>query len=287
MALEKLVKEQQAKRDMEALKSTDIKSEQEKLDFELREILQEQEHRLQQKLMTSSVSDHSDFSTSMFQESQTKDTSFKEDLTYQADCTVSLKHRNQSPGLTNRSEHDNASSSSSRKSKKSSTNKPLHSKEWVNIIEGEKGFEEQDVDQNILPELSDKELLAHDALKDKETYEYLNPDNSTSEIVDHHRTGDNSQVEQNLGTKQKTKKKLNYIPNTFVPNRTLKLLRSGSLTRINKESCETSATSGESGARPAVAKDTMKSQTVKVCTQITSQRENSAPKMPAKRPAFR
>lgn len=238
-ALETLVKDQQLKRDRESQKMEDIVAEQEKLDRELREILEEQESKLPQTTMTSSVYEHNDITSS----EKVKEDKFVPEFVEKKKKSV---EKESSHGESER-QYDNSNAtiweSQLRADEKSETHiakvKKLHKKEWVDLIDDSQintGISNFDVNDETgleantsRPEhqLSDAELLAFHSQSMGEMSECFPQESLLT---------DRSKILSNMAekppAKQKSKKKLNYIPNTFVPNRTLQLRRSGSLPRI-------------------------------------------------------
>ncbi|WAR00269.1 hypothetical protein MAR_024641, partial [Mya arenaria] len=172
--LEKIMHEQQCKRDREAEKVDHVRQEQDRLDTNLREILEQQEARLQQISMMSSEHENTDGVMSsdygQSEQSDNKWTSEMNSSAKQRDLSVEIYL----PGDSNKGQEQV-------KDKADNVNVNLP---HPNRLEGRK-----------LPSLDNE------------------PTDSAA-------------------SKSKIKKKLNYVPNTFVPNRTLKLRRSGSQTRL-------------------------------------------------------
>ncbi|XP_052795516.1 uncharacterized protein LOC128228315 [Mya arenaria] len=228
--LEKIMHEQQCKRDREAEKVDHVRQEQDRLDTNLREILEQQEARLQQISMMSSEHENTDGVMSsdygQSEQSDNKWTSEMNSSAKQRDLSVEIYL----PGDSNKGQEQVKDKADSKLKKQG---KPLHKKEWVNVLDHhlERDLSELSVNdqESDTGKLSDAELLAY--------HQNTIPDVNVNLPHPNRLEGrklpslDNEPTDS-AASKSKIKKKLNYVPNTFVPNRTLKLRRSGSQTRL-------------------------------------------------------
>ena len=165
------------------------------------------------------------------------------------------------PGDKKKNSEEEVKSSGSKMRKKG---KLLHKKEWVGVLEDrdcelgvESGMEALSVSgmedsgrdltdvqassfRGLDPSLvdtdhmSDAELLAHH--RRSVVTQYQDEQTSRSDVVPNNRLPsldtDVSDLSDKPLAKSRTKKKFNYTPNTFVPNRTLQLRRTGSQSRL-------------------------------------------------------
>lgn len=217
-ALEKLVRFEQSRRDKEVSRVEEIKNEQARLDQELRDLLEEQEYKVQQTLMTSLDSTQTTLMTS----SNTVDDS--------------ANTRKGSTKESSQTESDTMHESKQdlKKTIPRSKEKPLHKKEWVNILDDEDIHVEKGISDLSLEhieknphEMSHAELFSYHANVDliqESSVGNATCDNKVNETP--------STIEKPPKVK---KKKLGYVPNTFVPNKTLQLRRSGSLSRMSSK----------------------------------------------------
>lgn len=105
--------------------------------------------------------------------------------------------------------------------------KPLHRKEWVSNLEDVVVDDREMSDCSVQP--TEKNMTD---LSDAELYDYFTHADMQQEL--HTLEGHDNKSRDYVAEKPPkiTKKKLGYVPNTFVPNRTLQLRRSRSLTRL-------------------------------------------------------
>ncbi|KAH3837019.1 uncharacterized protein LOC127876875 [Dreissena polymorpha] len=241
--LEKVVKEEQLKRDNEASHVEHLREEQDRLDSQLHQILEEQETRQQLLMMSSNHDDTDEVASGIMPGGD-----------------VIMGNTLQGSEFSDSSRNNLCTSLPNNKplgksGKLKNKEKPLHKKEWVNIVEDplvdketsfvntlhrkdfvndtqdyllEKNMQDLDInDANISNRLSDAELLAYHK---NTTYELQMKHQGLSEKLP--KIEDASDMSDISQTKTKSKKKLGYVPNTFVPNRTLQLRRSGSQSRL-------------------------------------------------------
>jgi hypothetical protein len=223
---------------LEAGRIDDIQAEQARLDCELRDLLQEQEARIQQVSMMSAM-------TSPEQEVTNQQVSMTSSEKVMDDTPVNVRSRsavpNAIPDITSEKKESSIQSAVNenfkqtlRESKLSMKRKPLHTKDWVDIVDIKEVEKEL---TNVTLEPAEKNV---DDMSDAELYHFHTKADSQHAVLeeqsstcDHAVSRSNDSPSTTVQTqKAKTKKKLNYVPNTFVPNRTLQLRRSGSLTRL-------------------------------------------------------
>ncbi|XP_060563014.1 uncharacterized protein LOC132722523 [Ruditapes philippinarum] len=142
---------------------------------------------------------------------------------------------------------------SEERSKPRSKEKALHKKEWVSILDDEP-LERGLSDLNLESHETEREHSESDTkeMSDAELFNYLSKTDFGQDIhtsVDSIDTGVNKHSETTTSQKppKLKKKKLGYVPNTFVPNKTLQLRRSGSLSRLSskEESFESNQSANE------------------------------------------
>ncbi|XP_045216264.2 girdin-like [Mercenaria mercenaria] len=223
-ALEKVVQSEQSRRDIEAGRIEEIRNEQSRLDIELRELLEEQEQRLQQNLMTSSEPTlQNDTSSEIVNNLVNTDRSDvdldkgKSDLMQESEQTV-------------------------KRTKPRSKQKPLHTKEWVNILDDqpiERGMSDLNLDHTERSTAGTENC--NNEMSNAELYNYHAKADLRQEVHTNNEVGDInvSEIGETSAAAEKPpkikKKKLGYVPNTFVPNKTLQLRRSGSLSRLSSK----------------------------------------------------
>ena len=212
----------------------DIVAEQEKLDQQLRELIGEQENKSPQKAMTSSEYEHGSNMTSSVNVDNDKFVPV-----FAEKKKTARSERNVMSNDTSRSERVDSSNWLSQLRSRDQSNQhkqkvnKLHQNEWVDIVDEsprllpDVNFIDPSSDSEASPDIdhmSDAELLA------LHRNSFIHPhvgmeDDLPENFSDFH-------VSEKPPAQQKVKKKLNYKPNTFVPNRTLQLRKSGSLSRI-------------------------------------------------------
>lgn len=284
------MRDHQQKRDREAGKMEDLRSEQERLDQELRKILEEQESKLPQKHVTSSVHEQdtmssdnehsvmvssvpvnndmiSDVSRSFPDNNHIKTPEFMQHDKFVPEFLEKKKKTCESDQISNNSgdsgrkfeKHSHKIWASQLRGQNDSEHnmkmKQLHKQEWVNVFDDSVQSEGQSdprlLTENLEREMSDAEILAHHS-------NVSDPLPQRSSDVQPF----TNLVEKPL--KQKVKKKPSYTPNTFVPNRTLQLRKSGSMSRLavsddndsldfvkdlSEESCQTAKETGRKSAK--------------------------------------
>lgn len=220
-ALEKLVYVEQTRRDKEASRIEELRCEQERLDKELREILEEQEAKLSRLEPDVTMPESSD-TAALIESSKYADPDNKSESNVhnEADRTSV-----ENSGLLH----------PPKKVKNKVREKPIHKKEWVSILD----------DESVERGVSNLSLDDMDTLSNRELLNIHRKADTVHEDPQHSRDDDMSKVGLDhsiippSGRSDKTnapkKKKLAYVPNTFVPNRTLQLRRSGSLTRLSAQ----------------------------------------------------
>ena len=295
--------DQQVKRDREVNQREDIRQEQERLDQELRGILDEQESRLQDSLLKSAITDnnmdensfiHADPLYGGFIKSKT-------DLGYgDNDRIKSLDSGKKSQGHADdgkvkmeiRKQTDVVKSPDSDKKSGRKTQRESGSKkkrpEWNNDFTGE-------IANLSLEDTTDapdnKESVS--CVREDEMHR-LQPD--LAHTVEENRTEQNdTQSKVEITTKPpRIKKKLNYTPNTFVPNRTLQLRRTGSLTKLSdsKPDYQTEKSvphfvSGSSQDEQPTAADFVREDSGKNVRARSLSKDRAGSKIPSKRPAFK
>ena len=308
-SLEKLVHDQQVKRDREVNQREDIRQEQERLDQELREILDEQECRLQDSLLKSAITDNSMDENSVIHADPLHAGFIKSktDLGYgDSDRIKSLDSGKKSQGHADdgkvktevRKQRDVVRSPDSDKKSGRKTQRESGSKkkrpEWNNDFTGEIA--------NLSPEDTTDAPDTIDAPDNKESVYSVREDEmhrlqpDLAHTVDENRTEQNdSQSKVEIATKPpRIKKKLNYTPNTFVPNRTLQLRRTGSLTKLsdNKSDYQTEKSvphfvSGSSPDEQPTAADFVREDSGKNVRARSLSKDRAGSKIPSKRPAFK
>ncbi|KAL4227444.1 hypothetical protein ACF0H5_012888 [Mactra antiquata] len=258
-ALEKVVRVEQSRRDVEAGRIEEIRHEQERLDSELREILDQQESKIQ-SLGADVISPKSEHTT----------VNTARDIISPSNNDVRRDNARDNDGVKTVEHFDTLSI---KKGKSKTKEKSIHKKEWVSILD----------DQPIERQISDLNLGENENLSNAElfemhrksemiqcenlsarSYKTMNvvpdglfmdsnlDDNETSELVNPVSKSDLPNIVK--------KKKLNYVPNTFVPNKTLQLRRSGSLSKLSpQEHCIEEETSGKSVHVPHEEKKSEKS----------------------------
>ncbi|XP_060565022.1 uncharacterized protein LOC132724217 [Ruditapes philippinarum] len=239
-ALEKLVRKEQSRRDIEAGRVEEVRNEQARLDKELRDLLEEQENRSQSSLI--STVQNSFTSSDIADNVVESDKNNAVDKELSLECDISEKPL---PTL--------------KRSKQRSKEKPLHKKEWVSILD-EKPLERGISDLNLESHETEREHSESDTkeMSDAELFNYLSKTDFGEDIhtsVDSIDTGVNKHIETTTSQKppKVKKKKLGYVPNTFVPNKTLQLRRSGSLSRLSSK--EESFESNQSAAERPVSQE--------------------------------
>lgn len=287
------MRDHQQKRDREAGKMEDLRSEQERLDQELRKILEEQESKLPQKHVTSSVHEQDTMSSDNEHSVWVSSVQVHNDMISDVSKSFhdnnhiktpeSMKHDKFVPEFLEKKKKtcesdqmSNNSGDSGRKFEKHSHNiwasqlrgqndsehdlkmKQLHKQEWVNVFDDSVQSEGQSaprlLTEDMEREMSDAELLAHHS-------------NVSDPLPQRTERSSDVQSFTNLAEKplkQKVKKKPSYTPNTFVPNRTLQLRKSGSMSRLavsdendlpdfvkdlSEESCQTAKENSRKSAK--------------------------------------
>lgn len=292
-ALESVVKEQQVKRDREANQHEEIRREQNRLDNELRQLLEEQDER--QEYLTLETTDNkwnsnmndasreSSVRTSRIDASddaiwndsegiERQKTSMK-DRKSQKNSSVDQNSKDRSSdasflakdwvGVVDDEIRGTIDSDANKSARTKENRKPLHPKEWVGVLEDK----EDDSHKEITTGRSSKKPL-----HPKDWVGVFNPEEammgltisdedetqlSDAELMQRHATssqgvitihkqlaqGETSEcpafVSEPLQSQKPPvkvkKKKLKYVPNTFIPNRTLQLRRTSSQTRLIEE----------------------------------------------------
>lgn len=239
-ALEKLVKDHQLKRDREVSKIEDIVEEQTKLDQQLSELLEEQEAKLPQSNMTSN-NEYSDMTTSVYEHRNMTSPKDEQDDKFVPEFVEKKKNvvkpEQESSRDTSRSDKAETSQwlsqlrSRDQSDRHKAKVKKLHQKEWVDIIDVaqlQREISDPTQESNEICDSSDMSNAELFALHANDIVDPLPQENATLIF-----SKDSSNLSDKPPTKHKVKKKLGYTPNTFVPNRTLQLRRSGSLNRVN------------------------------------------------------
>ena len=296
--------DQQVKRDREVNQCEDIRQEQERLDQELREILDEQECRLQDSLLKSAITDnsmdedsgiHADPLHAGFLKSKT-------DLGYgDNDRIKSLDSGKKSQGHADdgkvkmevRKQRDVVKSPDSDKKSGRKTQRESGSKkkrpEWNNDFTGEIA----NLSLEDTTDAPDNKVSVSNVRED--VMHRLQPDLAHT-VEEENRTEQNdSQSKVEITTKPpRIKKKLNYTPNTFVPNRTLQLRRTGSLTKLSDskpdyqmEKSVPHFMSGSSQDEQPKAADFVREDSGKNVRARSLSIDRAGSKLPSKRPAFK
>lgn len=283
-SLEKLVHDHQVKRDREASHNDDIRQEQEKLDLELREILEEQEARLQDSLIKTSVKDDS-----LVQDDDKEKLDIKAKNNSESMHSDKIKtekeerHRMHSPVVdTSRKSGATMKSGRKKKSESSMEKRP----EWNNDFT----FQFSHLSLDSSEETGSSEFVSQEStpgLKNQDMFKSGNDIDLTGDVMK-----DSNLANEEQSTKpSKLKKKPNYIPNTFVPNRTLQLRRSGSLNKLTDPKLEYQI--HKTGDQSATGNNKTEEQFTEGRKpsgkeQVRAQsRDRAGAKLPPKKPAFR
>ena len=296
--------DQQVKRDREVNQHEDIRQEQERLDQELREILDEQESRLQDSLLKSAITDNSMDEDSVIHADPLHGGFIKSktDLGYgDNDRIKSLDSGKKSQGHADdgkvkmevRKQRDVVKSPDSDKKSGRKTQRESGTKkkrpEWNNDFTGEIANLSL---EDTMDALDNKESVS--CVREDEVHR-LQPDLAHT-VEEENRTEQNdSQSKVEITTKPpRIKKKFNYTPNTFVPNRTLQLRRTGSLTKLsdNKSDYQTEKSvphfmSGSSQDEQPAAADVVREDSGKNVRARSLSKDRAGSKIPSKRPAFK
>ena len=287
-SLEKLVHDHQVKRDREAGHCEDIRLEQERLDQELRDILDEQENRLQDSLLKSAVTDDS-----TCEDASTK-TDLKDEVCVKSKADLDNIGNDKAKTTGSHRKHrkdikspDGDSKLDIKSGRKTKRDESLRKKrpEWNNDFTGElTNLSLDDPEEARGNKMENQESAAR--FKGEGTY-MLNPDlnisveESKSEHVE-------SKSAEELSTKPpRTKKKLGYTPNTFVPNRTLQLRRSGSLNKLSDNKPGDKVLTGGSKDEHPTDVEVVRDNSGKTGHVRSQSKDRAGDKLPSKRPAFR
>ena len=303
-SLEKLVHDQQVKRDREVNQCEEIRQEQERLDQELREILDEQESRLQDSLLKSATYDNSMDEETLIQADPLHAGFLKSktDLGYGDNYRIkSLDSGKKSQGHADdgkvkmevRKQKDvdkspDSDKKSGRKTQRESSTKKKRP-EWNNDFTGEIA----NLSLEDTTDAQDNKVSVSNVREDE--MHRLQPDLALSMEEENRTEQNDSQSKVEITTKPpRIKKKLNYTPNTFVPNRTLQLRRTGSLTKLSdsKPDYQTEKSvphfvSGSSQDEQPTAADFVREDSGKNVRARSLSKDRAGSKIPSKRPAFK
>ena len=308
-SLEKLVYDHQVKRDREADHIDDIREEQARLDQELREILEEQESRLQDLSLKAITRDDSfvqETDYSVFKDkvnvkkqkdlevatSKTETNNFDR---YKIKQTESEDRRDlNSPVLDTSRKSDY---NSGRKTKRDSVRQKRP--EWNNDFTGE--FSNLSIDDpESATEIGSSEAFTQDSVSGQNLFSDLKHQDLLDSKLDSNTELKNELTDGKSGNENnskppKSKKKTGYTPNTFVPNRTLQLRRSGSLNKLtdSKPDYKTDKLSDQSATgNSKTDEQTREGREGKMSSgeqeHVRSlSRDRTGAKLPPKKPAFR
>ena len=292
-SLEKIVHEHQVKRDKEAAHYDDIRCEQERLDQELREILDEQESRLQDSLIKSSARE--DSLTSLIDDGggiDSKDNVYIRSNTDAESLESDKLIGDQIKERKSRSSDDGRKSviDSGRKTKRSDKSK-IKRPEWNNDFAID--LSKLSLDDSVEVSYKTGCKISTSDFRDGE----IEKTDPTSEVSVDNKNTETAELkisdEQN-SKPPRTKKKLGYTPNTFVPNRTLQLRRSGSLSKLSDSKpdyqsggCRDQSETGSSNVDEQSQGEVVRKPSGKTAHTRSLSRDRAAAKLPPKKPAFR
>ena len=253
-SLEKLVHDHQVKRDREADRIDHIREEQARLDQELREILEEQESRMHDTSLNWTSRDDS------FEHKQNQNV-VKDSIDFKREKTLHLSDvkREKTLHLSAR-ETDNETKRRDKEDRKD-VNSPVIDTRWESGLRSERKTKKDNVKEkrpewnndftgdmsNMSiddPEFSTEQGsnigLTQGSLSGPHSLSgFKNQDMQGSELDTNisgselkNELSDAKSWNENDSKPPKSKKMPGYIPNTYVPNRTLQLRRSGSLNRL-------------------------------------------------------
>lgn len=296
-SLEKLVHDHQVKRDREANHIEEIREEQARLDQELREILEEQESRSHDISLNLTGRDDS------FEHKQSQNMS--KDI-------VNIKKEKSFHLSTSRTEKEIKSKD---KEVRQDENPPALDTRWESNLRSEKKTKVDSVKQkrpewnnDFTDDISNMTIddpesfiekgsntgLNQGSLSGPHSFSGFNNQDMQDSELDTNISGseansepaDAKSLNQNDSKPPKSKKKLGYVPNTFVPNRTLQLRRSGSLNRLVESKPDKFSDQSATGSNKTEEQSREGRKTSGKQEHVRSLSRDRA-KLPPKKPAFK
>ena len=292
-SLEKLVNDHQMKRDREADRIDEIRDEQARLDQELREILEEQESRLHDISLNWTNRDDS------FEQKQCQNV-FKESESVKGekDSVLSAGRSNNETNNKVKEDRQDVNSpdtgrksgiKSDRKVKKDSV-KDKRPK-WNNDFTG--AMSNLSIDETEL-DIGSSRGLTQGSVSGTHSLSGLKNENvqgsMDSVISQSEPNSELNEVEfwnRNVSKPPKSKKKPSYTPNTFVPNRTLQLRRSGSLNRLTDSKPDQKVSDQSTTGSSKTEEQSREGRTCSGRQEHVRSLSRDRAKLPPKKPAFK